>query len=168
MRSRWLCWTLVSLFVVTPLTAQDTSHVSLVIGQRGPGVLVSVSDNAAIRADVTFSRASSGDFHSQTETVGLSGLLYLGRWDALRSYVGPRVSYSHSSSSGSSTAKQWSGQAFFGTEYALSRRFGLFGETGLSYTRTSNSHVGITGEITSIPAATSWSTTENIGVLFRF
>ena len=121
MRSRWLCWTLVSLFVVTPLTAQDTSHVSLVIGQRGPGVLVSVSDNAAIRADVTFSRASSGDFHSQTETVGLSGLLYLGRWDALRSYVGPRVSYSYSSSSGSNTAKQWSGQAFFGTERSCGR-----------------------------------------------
>jgi hypothetical protein len=167
MRLSWAGWTLVIL-AAKPVAAQDTSRVAMVIGLHGPGVLVSTSSRTALRADGTVSGSGTGDSHSWNESIGVSGLFYLRNWDALRSYVGPRVAYGHSSSSGGASTTTWSGQLFFGTEYALAHRFGVFGELRVSYGRTWGNRIGIGNDIIPTPATTSWSTTDGVGLLFRF
>ena len=49
MRTSWIRWTFVSLFVSMPLAAQDTNRVALVVGLHGPGVLVPISSTTALR-----------------------------------------------------------------------------------------------------------------------
>lgn len=77
--------------------------------------------------------------------AGLSALIYLSHHDALCTYVSPRWAYSRTSNSLHSTLSEVrnfgssaSGQSLsgsFGARYALGRRFGAFGEVGLSFTR---------------------------------
>jgi len=167
MRASWISCLLASLLASPRLAAQDTNHVALVIGLHGPGVLVPISSTTALRLDGTFSESSAGASQTWNESVGMSALFYLGRPDALRSFVGPRVSFSNSSS-GSAHAKTWSGQLFFGAEYALGRRFGVFGETGLSYGRTSGTRLGPAGDAVPFGASTLWSTVSGVGLLYRF
>jgi opacity protein-like surface antigen len=156
------------MLVSMPLAAQDTNRVALVVGLHGLGVLVPISSTTAVRLDGALSKTSTGDFHAWNESVGMSALFYLRSWDALRSFVGPRVSYSYSSSTGGATAKTWTGQLFVGAEYALGRRFGVFGEAGLSYGRTTSTRVSPTNEIFPTTPSTSWSTMNGVGLLFRF
>ena len=73
--------------------------------------------------------------------AGLSGLIYVGRWDELRTYVSPRFSYSRTRTSGTSTgssseitSRSYLTSGSFGAQYSLGRRFGVFGEIGLAYT----------------------------------
>lgn len=166
MRAWWIRWIVMILIASKPLAAQDTSRVALAIGLRGPGVLASLSREIALRLDATVSQSSTSDVDVWSGTIGMSGLFYLRSWDALRSYVGPRVSYSYANSG--ATANTWSGQLFFGTEYALGRRFGVFGELGPSYARTSGTRVAFTGETVPTPSTTSWSIVSGVGLLFRF
>ena len=165
MRASWIRWIPMILIASTPLAAQDSSRVSLVIGLHGPGVLISSSRDVAFRFDGTVSESSSSGIDVWSGTIGMSGLFYLRSWDALRSYVGPRVSYSYTGS-GANT-KTWSGQFFFGTEYALGRRFGLFGELGPSYGRSTGTRVAFTGETVPTPSTTFWSIASGVGLLFR-
>jgi hypothetical protein len=151
-----------------PLAAQDTNRVALVVGLHGPGVLVPVSSTTAFRLDGAVSKTSTGDIDAWNETVGMSALFYLGSPDVLRSFIGPRVSYSYSSGSGGATGKTWSGQLFFGAEYALGRRCGVFGEVGLSYARTTATRIGPSGETIPTMPSTSWSTMNGVGLLYRF
>src|SRR2546430_13392771 len=82
--------------------------------------------------------------------AGISAVFYMGRWDALLTYVSPRFAYSRASTSASTSGSTLIGQSTsnstfssyltsgaFGAQYALGRRFGLFGEVGVSYSRTS-------------------------------
>ena len=165
MRASWIRWTVMSLFISMRLVAQDTSRVALVIGLHGPGVLLPISSTTAFRLDGSVSRSGTSDVHVWNEGLGMSALFYLQRWDALRTFIGPRVSYSVLSGTG--TTKTWSGQVFFGTEYALGRRFGVFGELGLSYARTTGTRVGIAGESIPVVPSTFWFTTSGVGLLFR-
>jgi len=168
MRASWIRRTLVSLLVSMPLAAQDTNHVALIVGLHGPGVLVPISSTTAFRLDGNISKTSTGDLDVWNESVGLSALFYLRSSDALRSFVGPRVSYSYSGGSGGVAGKTWSGQLFVGAEYALGRRFGVFGEAGLSYGRTTATRIGPAGETIPITPTTSWSTMNGVGLLYRF
>ena len=169
MRTSWIRCILVGLLVSMRLDAQDTSHVALVFGLHGPGVLVPVSSKTAVRLDAAVSKSSSGGLDTWNESVGMSALFYLQRWDALRTFVGPRVSYSHSKfGGGPATSTTWSGQGLFGTEYTLARRFGVFGEVGLSYARTTGTRVTVTNQAIPLAPNTQWSTTSGVGLLFRF
>jgi hypothetical protein len=120
------------------------------------GVIWNVADRFALRPEMTFvgtsSDSSLGDVlgvgtGSSNDGfqigVGLSALIYLSRWDALRSYVSPRFSYSRNktstTSTGSSsetTSTSYLTSGSFGAQYSLGRRFGVFGEIGLAYTST--------------------------------
>ena len=99
----------------------------------------------------------------------MSALFYLRSADALRTFVvDPRVSYSYSSITGGATGKTWSGQLFFGAEYALGRRFGVFGEAGLSYGRTTATRIGPSGETIPTMLTTARPIVNGVEVLYRF
>ena len=88
--------------------------------------------------------------------IGLSALFYLSKHDALRTYLSPRWAYTRSSISSSSSTGLPSGlgtgarsttnvvtgstghfvAGSVGAQYALGRRFSVFGEVGLGFTRT--------------------------------
>jgi hypothetical protein len=113
----WIRAVLVTLVISTPLAAQDTSHVALVMGARGPGLLVFISQATALRFDGSVAASTGGGTDSWTENGGVSALFYLHQYDGLRTYAGPRISYSHSSVTGSSaTTHTLTGQLFFGTD----------------------------------------------------
>jgi hypothetical protein len=79
--------------------------------------------------------------------TGLSALFYVSTHDALRTYVSPRWTYARTSiDSGSglgglnfgSTSATHSISGSFGAQYAVGRRFNVFGEVGLAFSRTVN------------------------------
>jgi len=137
--------------------AQDTPRVGITMGYPAAvGVIWNVADRFALRPEMTFSGSTSdssiGDIVGVTTGssndgfqigAGLSALIYMGRWDALRTYVSPRFSYSRTRTSGTSTgssseitSRSYLTSGSFGAQYSLGRRFGVFGEIGLAYTST--------------------------------
>ena len=80
--------------------------------------------------------------------VGLSVLFYLTTHEALRTYVSPRWSYVRTSTTNSSAGLPPPGQTSatvgngnfvsgsLGAQYALGKRFGLFGEVGVGYSHS--------------------------------
>jgi hypothetical protein len=68
--------------------------------------------------------------------VGLSGLSYVGEWDALRGYVTPRFAYTRSTTTSDlsqSVMSDYFVAGSFGLQYALGRRFSIFAEVGVGY-----------------------------------
>ena len=180
--------------------AQDAGQIGISIGYPAAiGIVWHVTDSVAVRPDISFSTgsaestaprfdilgstvsaASSSD--STTVTVGVSGLLYLGKWDHLRTYVSPRFSYGRLSSSSGTTVtidntnSNYTTTGSFGAQYQIHRRFAVFGETGFGYShsRTSFSS-GISLPVqptfpvtTTETVSTSWGTRSGAGVIFYF
>jgi hypothetical protein len=177
---RIVFFAIVTLFALSRYaSAQDTPRFGVVMGYPGQvGVLWNVSSRFAVRPEINWSQS-----HSETTTttssftftgtlvvpttiettstsdgwqvgVGVSGLLYLSKGDALRTYVSPRYVYSRTSAtidlgirslpipvaSGPVTTviANHGASGSFGAQYQLGKRFGVFGELGLSYTHTGN------------------------------
>jgi hypothetical protein len=157
---------LLSVVVVPRVTrAQDAPRLGLTMGYpTAVGVIWNITDRVAVRPEMTIgggSTDSSGrDVIGGTQTalttdtfsigVGLSGLFYIKRWDALRAYVTPRFAYAHSSNSSGSPStiiasssegmsRTYTTSGSFGAEYAIGRRFGVFGEIGLAYASSTTS-----------------------------
>jgi hypothetical protein len=152
------------------------------------GIVWRVSDRVAIRPDFTFAVSSGeselaaaslilGEPPSPSSTdgssvaIGGSALFYLARWDALRTYLSPRVSFAQStitSSSSASTGRtEGSGRGaagLFGAEYVLGQRFGVFGEVGLSYSRTTTRHEQKIQGVSQLPGSLLSSTGKSTGV----
>jgi len=101
------------------------------------------------------SSTSTGDgWHAG---IGVSALFYLSKGDALRTYVSPRFGYDRLSTTTdlgvpsalspvatqptTFTATGYSVSGSLGAQYALGKRFGVFGELGLSYTHTRDTTV---------------------------
>ena len=96
------------------------------------------------------SRTTVTTIDSWQVSVGVSALFYLSKGDALRTYLSPRWAYSRSSSNSSSSepALDDSGSVFrtsaqslsgsFGAQYAISRRFSVFGELGGTFTHVTD------------------------------
>jgi len=180
--------------------AQDAPKVGVTMGYPSSiGVIWQVTGRVAVRPEMTLSRvtgdSSANDLAgaaplSTDETngvgTGISALFYLGRWDALRTYVSPRFAYSRNSTSAStanagspstsdSTVSSYVTSGSFGAQYALGRRFGLFGEVGLSYSRTStslSSSLATNGttivNVHSSSRANAVATRSGVGVIFFF
>jgi hypothetical protein len=113
--------------------------------------------------------------------VGLSALFYLTTHDALRTYISPRWSYVRTSTSNSSAGlpppSQTSGSVgnghfvsgSFGAQYALGRRFGLFGEVGVGYTRADNApSLTGSGVIATQTTTRTLATRSGAGVILYF
>ena len=160
--------------------AQDAPRVGLTMGYPSSvGVIWRVADRVAVRAEVTLSR-STGDVtgidvsgvspitmdDSTGVGAGISALFYLHKWDALRTYISPRFSYTRinssasvSSSTSTSTASLYLTSGSFGAQYSLGRHFGLFGEIGLGYTATTTTATStLTTSITSFGGVTTTRT----------
>lgn len=195
---------------VRPALAQDERTVGLVMAFPSEvGVLWQVSDRIAVRPDVSFTwvkhNSSSsvsfddvdyGRYESESSShslgAGVSVLVTVARWERLRAYVVPRVSYTRISGNIQTTAAapsavvggivtagiiiadeqeddQAAGRAVeasgaFGVEYSLGERFGVYGEAGLSYASIKNPPFRSSDE-SSTRAVGSRS---NIGIIFRF
>jgi hypothetical protein len=169
-----------SAFLLLPrtVTAQDTPRFGLVMGYpANVGVLIKVSDAVSVRPEVNWSRsvfestttltpfpflpdvypvpvsaATTSTTDGWQVGVGVSGLLYLSKGDALRTYVSPRVNYSRSSTTTdvgipatlspinarltTTVTSNYAAAGSFGAQYVLGKRFGLFGELGLNYSHS--------------------------------
>jgi hypothetical protein len=124
---------------------------------------------------VTTTRTSSDGY---TVGVGASGLLYVRKSEGLSMYVSPRVAYTRTSntttpgsplaasSSAKFTTSGYLASGSFGAQYALGRRFGVFGEVGLAYSHSTNSNsLSIVGGNNT---AGSISTRSGAGVVLYF
>ena len=156
--------------------AQEPDQVGLTIGYPASvGVIWHVSDRFALRPEVSLSQ-SSGDattgsvgsvFQVSSDSwqigVGLSALFYVRQWDALRAYVSPRFSYARTQATSTTTSPVYATSltdltsstylvaGSFGGQYSLSRRFGLFGEVGLGYTKANSTSSGGTSFVSALP-----------------
>jgi hypothetical protein len=158
---------LVSVVTVCTLTAhaahaQDPPRIGLTMGYPAAiGVLWQVAERVAVRPEVTAAKSSSetlsGSIGATTPRAspsnnwqigaGVSALFYVSRADALRMYVAPRFAYLKTSTStdlaSASVLSAFDSAAYttggsFGGQYALGRRFALFGEVGVRYTSTTS------------------------------
>jgi hypothetical protein len=112
--------------------------------------------------------------------VGVSALFYVTRHDALRTYLSPRYAYTRRSSTNQastllpSTAfgSDSSGHfvsGSFGAQYALGRRFSVFGEVGLGYSRSESKPPALSsGIITGAATSHTLSTRSGAGVVLYF
>ena len=145
------------------------------------GVVWEVNDRLALRPELSFSvgtsEGSAGGVtgtSSDTWTVGLgiSALIYLKNWDALKTYVAPRFTYSRATSSVESAfggdndlkSEGFTVNGLFGAQYALHRRFSVFGEVGVGF---SDGETTLSG-IDSRTESTSFGTRTGVGVIFFF
>jgi hypothetical protein len=116
-------------------------------------------------------------------STGLSALFYVSKHDALRTYVSPRWAYSRTSSSSNSgiadlgsfgsTGSSHTVTGSFGAQYALGRRFNVFGEVGLSFSRSTTTPRDLTtglGFVTTTSGAVSrnFGTRSGVGVILYF
>ena len=166
--------------------AQDRGQVGLTMGfPTSIGLIWHPTDRVALRPEFSISGISTeqtvtispiqSDTESSLYNIGISGLFYVSRSDNLRTYVSPRLAYGRASSTidnaltgpSESITKTTSVSGAFGAQYALHRRFGVFGEVGLGYSgSTSRSEVGIAGEIR--VDSDAWSTRGGVGVILYF
>ena len=124
---------------------------------------------------------------SQQSTIGVSALFYLARWESLRAYVTPRIAYTRSSATtelsitpppsffeplpplDTETESTSSGMLFsggFGAQYWLGERFSVYGEFGVSFTRTTTETEVLTFRNES--RVRSVGTRSGVGVVFYF
>jgi len=144
--------------------AQDAGQIGVTLGYPSAvGVIWHVTDNVAVRPEISFSTGSTesptssfsglsaalGETSSTTVTAGVSGLFYFGEWDKLRAYVSPRYTYTRlTSDSGSTFSTDTRNSAYtvsgsFGAQYQFHRRFAVFGETGFGYAHTRTSFTSL-------------------------
>jgi hypothetical protein len=173
--------------------AQQSDHVGITMGfPTSVGVLCPLGAALAIRPELSFSQTSldtttltpsiggttsavSLSTGANHLTAGLSGLVYVRRWDALRAYVTPRFAFARTATtttatptfagtpvSPSSITHEYSVAGSFGAQYSVVRHLGLFGEVGVEYTRSSPALVGTTGHERTI------GTISSAGLIFFF
>jgi hypothetical protein len=189
-RSLGLCSLLVAL-VSALAAAQDTRKVGITMGYPASfGVLWHASDKVAIRPELGFSGSSNQTTASPVSPTsgtieiegdgssigtGVSVLFYIGKYDRLRTYVTPRFTYSHSSStttssgtsglppiSGTQTTNSTGGSGSFGAQYAIGDRFSVYGELGFSF-----GHSSSTSSLSSSKGSgNSWGLRSGVGVVF--
>ena len=176
---RWMM-TLVltlSVFLVTgrAANAQERGRTGLTMGYPASvGVVWQPSDGFALRPEISFSTtsidsSSTGLRGTTSVGVGLSGLFYVAKWESLSTYVSPRFVYNRLSSGESPLATNINSYALigsFGTQYALNRRFGVFGEVGVGYGHEEVETNGTTFNLTT--KSNSWNTRTGIGVMLYF
>jgi hypothetical protein len=138
-----LTWCLLLARAVA-VAAQDQGRVGLTMWYPvGVGVVFGLSDRIALRPDFSLTRrVTEGITENTVNTwgVGLSALLYLQKSDSLSTYVSPRVAFRRSTERWQQyeprevVIDSWQASGSLGAQYALVRRFTVFGEVGLAYT----------------------------------
>lgn len=140
MLQRFLCVCALIVIAVPAARAQEKGQIGMTMGYPSSvGMIVHLTDRIAVRPDFRFITTSQDDNliddSSHTLGFGISGLIYLTKDDALRTYVTPRFLYNRTTSESS---------------LAYSTSIDLIGSIG--------STIGLPGT-SIIPAPTTYSTT---------
>jgi hypothetical protein len=105
-RRAWMASLFLLSLALTPASAQEPGDTGITMSAPSAiGFVWHASSRVAIRPQVTFTVAETDgessipDLDSRNVTVAGSALVYAGKWDSLRTYVSPRLSYSHARSS---------------------------------------------------------------------
>ena len=154
--------------------AQDHGQVGVTMAfPAAIGVIFHATDKVAVRPEFTFTRNTSEtpaiNASSWSFGTGISALFYLSSQDHVQTYISPRFSYEHGSSSAegltaiSDTTSNGTGfGGSFGAEYSPSSRFSVFGELGIAYT-----HSKSTSSVSSVEVkGNSWGTRAGVGIIF--
>lgn len=179
------------------VSAQEAGQIGITTGYPASiGVVWHATSRIGIRGDFLFRGTASDNQLTETSSstfgIGISGLVYLSRRDNLGLYVSPRYAYTHTSSvsevqfmnsiggsivpislppvDSTTTTKSISGS--FGAQYALHRRFSVFGEAGFEYTTADfssaiSSVLPITG-LSSPDGPHTWGTRTAVGIVVYF
>ena len=141
------------LAAAVPASAQEAGQAGLTIGFPGSiGILWHVSDAVAIRPDFSFAHNSSesgSQFTSTSEAwiagFGVSAHFYVGKIaDHIRTYVTPRFGFTRTTTDSNTAGASYDSKSHtnnyqyagsFGVQYTPTRRFGMYGEAGVQYTR---------------------------------
>jgi opacity protein-like surface antigen len=151
------------------------------------GLVWNVSEKVALRPEFYLAIASgradassltSGSASSSTRwSVGASALFYVHRRDNLSAYLSPLFSYSRSKSnieegsgmqmSSDNTMSGYFASVSLGLQYALNRRFGVFGEVGIGY---SNQRARSSSHDVVSPGSSyhAWGTRTAVGAVWYF
>ena len=163
------------------------------------GIVWHLSDAVAVRPDFQFRGTSVGGDYDETTTtvgVGISALVYIAKRDALHMYVSPRFAYTRTTAElpaavyadlpaslvpsvtlvprvafptlkTTSTTKMIAGS--FGAQYAVHKRFSVFGEAGFSYGKLDTGYPSTLALIT-VPntGPRTWGTQTAAGVIVYF
>jgi hypothetical protein len=170
------------LFVMasSTATAQDKGRVGLTMGYPSAvGVLWHVSERVALRPEFSFNWTQSSsesliDATSDFSSVGtnLTVLFFSPLRDNLKTYVAPRLAYTHTTGSSDvtrSTNDMYSIGGMLGAHYALGQRFGLFGEVGLAYShQTGSLTAGTSTPVATASHGDSFGTRTGFGVVLYF
>jgi len=115
--------------------AQQKGRIALDLGvPTDLAVLWHAGDRFAVRPEFNFVRVSDDNNSTTRFDLGGSALLSLEPSGSLTPYIGFRAAYGWFTESNSPTV--WSFAGIFGARYALDKRFGVSGETGLAFSRT--------------------------------
>ena len=133
---------------------QDNPRVGLVMGYPASiGVLWHVSDRIAVRPEIDFFRSTitiertgglipiPADEEDTSSVIrpGVSALFYLGAMADLRTYVSPRFVVVSTETTGSDQeTDSYLASGSFGAQYRLGRRFAVFGELGIEWTKSTS------------------------------
>jgi hypothetical protein len=159
-----------SVLLVAPAArAQDRGQTGITFGPNAVGLIVHAPDRVAIRPEVLLSKTWNDTEDITTWNTGVSALLYVARWDALRTYVAPRILYARTSQSGTpmSVGSFYDFSGAFGAQYSLHRRFGVYGEVGVAFRRSTGTAT-LSAITTSQPAVYGASTRSGVGAIFYF
>jgi hypothetical protein len=150
----------------------DNHHVGIVIAYPSSvGAVFEMSPRIALRPDLFMSGSSltqSGQtVSSRSIAVGLDVLIWLRRYDKVRTYVTPRVSYTHNTSNQPLAQDVWGTAGSYGVEYSATSRLAVFGEVGVFVGHSFPKTVTIAEGISQTAGPfTSWTTRAGVGIVF--
>jgi hypothetical protein len=189
MRKRWPLFLILSVLLVPSVAAaQDGGGTGLVMSYPAAiGVVWDVSPHVALRPSASFSAgwsdqtalaggSGSASGSNRGFAVGIAVLFYVAQRESLSLYVTPQFSYGRSRSTSSSSqagagAQHGSSAAYgfsgsFGAEHPISKRFGVFGEVGFTYSdQRSNTSAS---QFASSTTLRSLGTRGSVGTILHF
>jgi len=146
------------LFFAASLMAQEKDIAKGRVGLTFPttGIIWHLSDNIALLPNVGFTYNWAGyDSNSSTSTgkglsAGVSLRFYTREWNGVRFYLSPKYAFNRSTSNSEivvPTASQRSSSSLnshaiagaWGLQYPISGRVSIFGDIGVSFSRSGNS-----------------------------
>ena len=163
--------------------AQEHGKTGVTIGYPGDiGILWHASDSVAIRPTFTFNHTSSTSAAgSTTDGWGsgfeVSALLYLRKFDNVRTYVSPQFTYSHGSTTSKSNNATTStitvdtgtnamgGAGAFGAQYTASAHFAVYGELGVAFSHQKTTFAPSIANGTTTTGI-GWGTFAGVGIVF--
>jgi opacity protein-like surface antigen len=172
-----------------PAAAQEKGQLGLQLSYSGLGLVWHATENFALRPAVTVSRSwsdatytasttplvSTTESHSWALGVGLNALFYMRKYENLRTYFTPGFGYSRSSGTSTATgsvtnptsesvSSVYAATGSYGAQYSLGKRFTVFGELGVGYSRARTT----SGTSSNNSHASSVAPTSRIGAILYF